>query len=123
MTGCSCVISRRADEYEIVTPENSLDAHLRDRWLGTGDADPVGYRPLTRWFNTQILHATYWRAGYYVSPHREETDLDVLTGDASPATTALTTDLRAEGIDVDRLEGAFISRESMYRHLRTCLGL
>lgn len=99
-----------------------LDTTLRERWTDTVDRSSV--RDLADFVNTAVLRSALRAhrgtvAGEPENYYRLLTDDDVSRGMRTEARERL----RRFGVDVDALEDEFVSHQTVYRHLRNCLGV
>lgn len=102
--------------------ETGQHGELIDRWTGTDDRQGMGYRPLTDWFNKQVIQQAYLSHGIEPSPERITRDYAVLQGDDDLQQEALKDRLRSEGVKPSELEQSLVSWSTMGRHLTDCLG-
>jgi len=124
MSDHCCKVGAAVDGYDLPAAGASadVDEHLRARWLGEDGRPPVGYRRLADWFNQRILRTVYLRHDRSVTEARIESEYDALTGDDDLRRQEVLDDLAADGIDAERLRAALVSRSTMARHLKGCLG-
>lgn len=99
-----------------------LDTTLRERWTDT--VDRSGVRDLADLVNTSVVRSVLRAhrgtvAGEPENYYRLLTDEDVSRGMRTEARERL----REFGVDVDTLEDEFVSHQTVYRHLRNCLGV
>jgi hypothetical protein len=112
---CSCKVARTAAAYGL----QHVHERLARRW-STGD-DSI--RELTEEFNRRVLGAALERSGRIplegevANLYRLLTDADVDAGNRTQARERL----RKRGVAVDDVEAAFVSHQTMYRHLVDCL--
>lgn len=112
---CQCKVGKTRTGFGV----SRTDLELGDRWR-TGQAS---VRDLQRRFNLEVLRTAVededvWMLdGEVENLYRLLTDDDVSEGMRTQARNRL----RREGIDVERLTDAFVSHQTMYRHLRNCL--
>jgi len=105
-----------------VSADMSIDEYLVARWSGTGDYPAVGVRKLADWFNKQLLRDVYTDAGRNVTDIRIESEYEVLSSEDDLRRAEVIDDLEADGIDGEDLIDDFVSRSTMRRHLKNCLG-
>lgn len=124
MSGHCCKVGAAVDEYDLPASgaNEDVDEYLIARWIGEDDWPAVGYRTLTDWFNERVLRTVYLRHDRSVTDARIESEYAALTGDDDLRRREVLDDLRADGIDADRLREALVSRSTMARHLKRCLG-
>lgn len=109
-------LDARTSKYE------SFDDWLVARWKGDEIGTAQGYRPLTEWFNKQLLKREYDRRSLQVAGTRVDRDHAALTGDDDLRSGEIRDVLRSEEVDVESLERSFVSWSTMQRHLTDCLG-
>lgn len=98
-----------------------IDEYLVARWRGTGDYNETGLRPLTDWFNRNLLKATYADHDRTATAARVESEYDALTGDDEIRRGEVVDALSADGIDGRAVLSDFVSTSTLYRHFRDCL--
>lgn len=103
------------------SPTESLDEYLVARWLGRDEFPETGLRPLTDWFNEQLLKDAYAANGRSTTETRIESEYEALRGDDDIARGEVVDDLRTDGIDGEALASDFVSKSSLQRHLTNCL--
>jgi hypothetical protein len=113
-----CKVGRTAASYGL----DGLDEELSAEW---GGEDSVGVRELATRVNRRVLAAAMREAG--VSPLDGEPAnlLRLLTDDDVPGSRRLDTRrrLEREGVDVDAVLEDTVSHQTVYNHLRDCLGV
>lgn len=115
---CGCKVGRTIEAYDL----DGLDDELADR--RTGDR-PASLRDLTDRFNTAVLRGAIERAGgspldgEVANTYRLLTDDDVSSG----TRVRVRKRLEREGVDLEAVEGSFVSHPTMGRHLRDCLAV
>ena len=115
-----CKVGRLQDEYDLM----QMDEELVARWLGER-AEKTSIRALTEAFNKQILQAALDRG-----------DINYLEGEVDNTYRLLTDDQVTEGVrvnirhalkradvEIEAAEDAFVSHQTVYNHLRSCLGV
>ncbi|MFB6129454.1 MAG: rod-determining factor RdfA [Salinigranum sp.] len=119
-TRCECKVGRLAREYDI----DGLDAELRHRWLGSGTAEQ-STRELADFLNHEILRREMQRAGMHALDGEIENIFRLLTDDevSKGMSTQARNTLEHEGVDPEALREAFVSHQTVYRHLRNCVGV
>jgi len=124
MADACCKVGAAIDAYDLPVPEGAadLDEYLAARWTGTAGHQPVGYRTLADWFNERLLRTVYLAHDRSATETRIEGEYAALTGDDDFRREEVERDLEADGIDAGALGGALVSRSTMARHLRDCLG-
>jgi len=119
-----CKVDIVVEQFGLDTVEvqyASTDDHLYARWTGEDGRSMDGYRTLTEWFNKQVLKRVYDQHALQSSSKRLAADYDILTGDDDISREDLKDELRAEGVEVDRLVDSFVSWGTMRNHLNECL--
>ena len=119
-----CKVGATAETYDLSeTLDGETDRHgtLIDRWTGADGTQPLGYRPLTDWFNTLVMRTAYRANGVEPTAERIERDYAALMGDDTLREEATKDRLESEGVDPVRLSEALISWSTMSRHLTDCL--
>lgn len=112
---CECKLGRVAATYGF----ESIHDDLRRRW----EAEEVSVRDLAGEFNRRVLRAAVGEAGRtffdgeVANLYRLLTDEDVDAGSRTQARERL----RQAGVPIDDVEGAFVSHQTVYRHLVDCL--
>jgi len=120
--GCKIeIVTDRYDLDEFEALYDSVDERLLARWTGADGTEPDGYRTLAEWFNRRLLKATYDERGRGAIGPRVQSDYEALTGEDDLLREEVADDLRADGIDVDRLRADMISWSTMRTHLTSCL--
>jgi len=113
-----CKVGRTAASYGL----DGLDEELSAEW---GGEESVGVRELATRVNRRVLAAAMREAG--VSPLDGEPAnlLRLLTDDDVPGSRRLDTRrrLEREGVDVDAVLEDTVSHQTVYNHLRDCLGV
>ena len=113
-----CKVGRTAASYGL----DGLDEELSAEW---GGEESVGVRELATRVNRRVLAAAMREAG--VSPLDGEPAnlLRLLTDDDVPGSRRLDTRrrLKREGVDVDGVLEDTVSHQTVYNHLRDCLGV
>lgn len=124
MTDHCCKIGAATATYDLRAPGDAdVDEYLAARWTGAGDHSPVGYRALADWFNQRLLRTVYLDHDRSATEARVESEHDALRGEDDLRRREVRDDLAADGIDADALQDALVSRSTMARHLKTCLGV
>ena len=113
---CSCKVGSAAAEFDLTEVHDDLDREWQ-----RGDGPSV--RELADRFNRRILEAAYRRAGTLPIEGELDNVYRVLTGDDADSAdrTRARDRLRQDGIDVEPVEAAFVSHQTLYRHLVNCL--
>jgi len=113
-----CKVGRTAASYGL----DGLNEELSAEW---GGEESVGVRELATRVNRRVLAAAMREAG--VSPLDGEPAnlLRLLTDDDVPGSRRLDTRrrLEREGVDVDTVLEDTVSHQTVYNHLRDCLGV
>ena len=115
--GACCKVGRTAIRYGL----DGLDEELVERWGKGGDS--VGVRELAREVNRRVLVEAMRDAGLDPLDGEPENLLRLLTDDV-PASRRLDTRrrLEREDVDVDAVLSDTVSHQTVYNHLRDCLG-
>ncbi len=123
MADGKCKVCTVINRHDLAVPgDDSVDEALLVRWKGTAGHAEHGYRPLTAWFNKQLLRTVYDRQGRETLGNRVGADYEGLTGDDDLVSEELRRDLAADGIDVDRVLADMVSWGTVRTHLTECLG-
>lgn len=115
-----CKLGRNVEQYDLGT----LDRELRARWLGDG-VEKHSLRELAEFVDRQVLRRALDHAGIrpvdgeVANLHRLLVDDAVSEGRRREAERRL----EREGVDVAAVREAFVSHQSVYTHLRDCLGV
>jgi hypothetical protein len=102
-----------------------LGAELEARWLGDAGHERQGLRELAGLVNRRLLRAAFERAGSPPSDERVAERYRQLTDEATTSgqRTRARRELTRAGLDVDRLETDFCSRNALHSYLRECRGV
>ena len=113
-------MGRTAARYDL----EGLDEELTARWRGADDGDSVGVRDLASWVNRRVLATAMREAGLDPLDGEPENLLRLLTEDV-PASRRIDTRRRLErqDVDVDAALSDMVSHQTVYNHLRGCLGV
>lgn len=113
---CGCKVGRVAAEHGL----GDIHREFVRRWEGEEDS----VRALAEEFNRRLLRAGVERAGRTPLDGEIETLYRTLTADDVDAgsRTQARERLRRDGVPVEDLEDAFVSHQTVYRHLTDCLG-
>lgn len=116
-----CKVGKLISTYDLrdVVADTDVEDYLLSRWLGRGDYATTGLRPLTDWFNQQLMKSVYNDHDRKTLETRIESDYEALDGEETDF--ALLDDLRADGIDGEQLQSDFVSTTTLYRHFTNCL--
>lgn len=115
---CSCKVG------EIVRDSlaDGMHEQLRARWIGDGE-ESQSVRALTRFFNETILECRLGEADVETLEGEVDTLYDHLSGNTSKGMeTQVSRQLERHGVDVDAVVDEFVSHQTIYRHLKNCLG-
>lgn len=113
---CSCKVSTVATEFGL----DGVHQELRERWVAE---DGPSVRRLTASFNKRILEAVFKHAGRIPidgeidNVYRLLTDANVVDAERTRARERLERD----DIPIREVESAFLSHQTLYRHLVDCL--
>lgn len=115
-TSCGCKVGVAIDEYGL----DGMDEELIERWTGP---DGESVRTLTDAFNRRILAAGLADAGVDSLEPEVETTYRLLQDEDVSSGMRVTKrrQLERASVDVDRITSHFVSHQTLYRHLRTCL--
>lgn len=113
-----CKLARTADRYGL----DGLDEELSERW---GGGESAGVRELASAVNRRVLAAAMRDAGLSPLDGEPANLLRLLTDDDVPGSRRLDTSRRLErqGVDVDAVLSDTVSHQTVYNHLRDCLGV
>lgn len=120
----SCKVGEVIERNGLETADpryESLNDGLVRRWTGADDHAPMGYRPLTDWFNKRLLRRVYDEHGRDALGERVDHDYDVLTSDDGLVREEIVESLEADGIDGAAVREAMVSWGTMRIHLKQCL--
>lgn len=114
-----CKVGRTAARYGL----EGLDEELSARWGGTEDS--AGVRELASTVNRRVLAAAMREAGLSPLDGEPGNLLRLLTDDDVPGSRRLDTRRRLErqGVDVEAVLSDTVSHQTVYNHLRDCLGV
>jgi hypothetical protein len=114
-----CKVGRTAASYGL----DGLDEELSTRWGADGES--VGVRELASVVNRRVLASAMREAGLSPLDGEPENLLRLLTDDDVPGSRRLDTRRRLErqGVDVDAVLSDTVSHQTVYNHLRECLGV
>lgn len=114
---CSCKIGDVAETWDLSGIHDELAAGWRE--------EGASVRELTDRFNRRLLRAGFRRAdrtpidGEVGNLYRVLTDDEVDAGSRTQARERL----RHGGVPIEAVESDFVSHQTLYRHLRNCLGI
>lgn len=117
--GPCCKLGRAVEKYAL----DGLDDDLRHSWTTDGE-ESASLRELERRVNRRMLETALDRAdvrpldGDAASLYRVVADAE---GVSESRRLEVVRRLEREGVDVDALEGDFVSHQTVYNHLRDCL--
>lgn len=122
-TSFCCKVGRVVEEYNLDTTvsDNDVDTVLRARWKGTGKYTQTGVRALAEWLNKRLLRSVYTSSGRHPSEPRIAADYEALSSSDPLERAPISDELKADGINADRVVDSFISASTLYRHLTDCL--
>lgn len=118
MSEYGCKVCRVLDERDMERYED----RLVDQWQAN-KPQRKGYRQLTGWLNTMMLRREMDRAGLSTLGNEPESKYERLHDDDETVAAEVRTDLRNEGIDVEKLDADFVSYGVVRTHIKECLGL
>lgn len=111
-----CKVCRVLDERGL----ERYNERMIDQWQGDKQTRK-GYRELARWLNVTLLRREMDRAGLSTLGDEAESKYDrLVAGDSNAA--EIEHILEREGIDVDGLQGDFVSYGVVRTHIKECLG-
>ena len=128
MTGTYCCkIDRVVEERQLAAPRRytgDLHDYLVAKWVGAGHHEAIGYRPLVDWFNKRLMRAVYRRHNRSDTEARITAEYETLSGSGFEQyqRQEVLADLSADGVDGEALAADFISKSTLSRHLKNCLG-
>lgn len=113
----SCKIDRIAAEYDLEAAAHELGE------LWTREEERYSLRRLATRFNRSLLRAAMERSGMDVLEGEAENTYRLLTDDdvSEGTRTQVRNRLRNQGVDVEAIESAFVSYQTVNRHLKGCL--
>jgi hypothetical protein len=113
---CSCKVGTVAATYSL----GDVHDELARKW-GTEDGPSV--RELTATLNKRVLQVAFREAGTLPIDGEVDNIYRVLTDESADGAdrTRARNRLQQVGIDVDSVEDAFVSHQTLYRHLVNCL--
>jgi hypothetical protein len=114
---CSCKVSRVAVDEGLV----GVHEELRERW---SEPDGPSVRELTDEFNKRVLKSAIRSAGTLPLDGEVDNVYRLLSDDEVADAERVRTRKRLQqsGVDIERVEAELVSHQTMYRHLRDCLG-
>lgn len=123
MTDSCCKVGRviRTRKLDRDFSEGDTNDYLIDRWLGRREYSEMGLRPLTDWFNKQLLKKAYAATRRSATETRIESDYDALRSDDEITKGEVIDDLKTDNIDGGDIVDDFISKSTLQRHLTDCL--
>ena len=115
----SCKLDRVIDEYEL----GRVAENLPNYW--TREDERYSLRGLADYVNQAILRTAMDRAGLNPLDGEVENTYRLLTDDevSQGVRTQAHSRLDRGGVDVDAVEGDFVSYQTVNRHLKECLGV
>ena len=113
---CSCKVGSVAATYSL----GDVHDELARKW-GTEDGPSV--RELTDTFNKRVLAVAFREAGTLPIDGEVDNIYRVLTADSTDAASRMRARDRLQqvGIEIDEVEDALVSHQTLYRHLVNCL--
>ena len=105
-------IDRVAEQYGL----RGIPEQMRDLWLGTGD-EQRSTRELAGWFNRQVLSAAIADLTAVTISGDVDQIYSQLQGDDTTDRRLIRDRLIQRGVDIDEVEGDFISHQTVYRYL------
>jgi hypothetical protein len=101
---------------------SQIPEQMRDLWLGTGD-EQRSTRELADWFNRQVLSAAIADLTAVTISGDVEQIYHQLQGEDTADRRLLRDRLIQRGVDIEEVEGDFISHQTVYRYLTKELGV
>jgi DNA-binding transcriptional ArsR family regulator len=116
---CGCKVGRLVEDYGL----HYLHDELQRRW--TDDADRYSVRELEALLNQGLIRAELEAVGDSPLDGEVENLYELLTSDDVSSGKRIEARRRLErrDVDVDRLSDDFVSHQTVYRHLTSCLDL
>ncbi|MFC4549830.1 MULTISPECIES: rod-determining factor RdfA [Halorussus] len=116
---CTCKVGSLVDAYDL----RRANADLVERWTGER-REEESVRSLADRFNRRLLRAAMRAEGMELIEGCVENFYALLTDDDTLEAERLRARsvLDENGVDVERVEEQFVSHQTVYRHLRNCLG-
>lgn len=123
MSDTCCKVGRviRTRNLDRESPEGDINEYLTERWLGRKEYSETGLRPLTDWFNKQLLKKEYVANGRSTMETRLESEYDALRSDDEITKGEVIDDLKTDNVDGEDILDTFISKSTLQRHLTDCL--
>lgn len=115
---CGCKLGRVAAQYGL----SDLDDDLVAFWTGVGD-EQYSTRELATKVNQRILRGALEAAGVTFKDGEVENTYRLLTDDDVTSGTQVQTrnELERDGVPIDDVEADFVSHQTVYNHLTSCL--
>lgn len=115
--GCECKVGRVSDTFGI----GETEADLVRQWR----QGEISIRDCQKMFNKEVLQVAIEGAVTNLLDGEVENLYRLLTSDdvSEGMRTQAHNRLEREGVDADRIVQAFVSHQTVYRHLRDCLGM
>jgi hypothetical protein len=125
MTDKCCKVQQSIDSrgLSISSSVGDMNDYLAARWTGEGKYPEAGVRTLVEWFNKKILKEVYNRSGRTTTEIRIDSEYSALMSDDEIERAEIISDLARDGIDGEQLIQDFVSKSTMARHLKNCLGI
>lgn len=123
MTDSCCKVGTviRTRDLDRRSAEKGVNEYLHRRWVGRDGYSETGLRPLTDWFNKQLLKREFATNGRSATETRIESEYNALRSNDEIRRGEVVDDLKTDGIDGDDLVDDFISKSTLQRHLTNCL--
>lgn len=117
-TKCDCKLGRVAEKYGL----SALNETLIEYWTGDGD-DQRSTRELATYVDQRILETALTNANIPPKEGEVENTYRLLTSDDVTSGTRIETrnELERDGVPVEAIESDFVSHQTVYNHLTTCL--
>lgn len=114
----SCKLDRVIDEYDL----DAVAENLQEYW--TREDERYSLRELAAYTNQAILRTAMDREGLNPLDGEVENTYRLLTDDevSQGVRTQAHSRLDRDGVDIDAVEGDFVSYQTVNRHLKECLG-
>lgn len=116
---CDCKVGTVSGRHDL----QDVAAELKRRWTDDGD-DRYSLRDLAEQFNRRVLRSAMVEAGMNPLEGEAENLYHLLTDDdASPGDRVdAERRLEHEGVPVETLRDDFVTHQTVYRHLKDCVG-
>ncbi len=115
---CGCKVGKTIHRYEL----SDLETKLVTYWTSDGD-DQRSTRQLASLLNRRVLESALTSAGVLLKEGEVENTYRLLTDDdvSSGERVQVRNELERDGVDIEQVESDFVSHQTVYNHLTTCL--